>query len=150
MWALVGLCLLISSSIFHYLARFHLRINRADSHQKKLAEEQAQESKIFKKKLFNNLSLRSQIKKVDPNTKYALLKEQYVEVRDKDGLYQFSELTNSLLYTYSMLLLGKQTSFRLLCWQENIFSITSGSWSLFILIIIKTKRFVVEQKVDSN
>ncbi|XP_076250217.1 ionotropic receptor 21a-like [Rhynchophorus ferrugineus] len=136
MWALVVLCLLISSSIFHYLAKFHLYIHRAESDKGKRTEKHEQESKIFKKQLFNNLSLCSQIKKVDPNTKYALLREQYIEIKDKDGLYQFSELTNSLLYTYSMLLLVSLPKLPI-GWSLRV--LTGWYW-LYCLLVVVTYR----------
>ncbi|KAF7272015.1 hypothetical protein GWI33_015156 [Rhynchophorus ferrugineus] len=136
MWALVVLCLLISSSIFHYLAKFHLCIHRAESDKGKRTEKHEQESKIFKKQLFNNLSLCSQIKKVDPNTKYALLREQYIEIKDRDGLYQFSELTNSLLYTYSMLLLVSLPKLPI-GWSLRV--LTGWYW-LYCLLVVVTYR----------
>lgn len=102
MWAAVLVCLFICGAVFFSLARFHEAISRV----------QKQKSKILqihtKRKQIITLSLCPEIEKLDSNVKYTKMKEQYIPPKFEGqaiGLYQFSEAFNSVLYTYSMLLL---------------------------------------------
>ncbi|RZC40131.1 glutamate receptor ionotropic, delta-2, partial [Asbolus verrucosus] len=102
MWAAVLICLLICGIVFYALARFHENINT-------IKEEKCQNVDIFnKKKKIITLSIYPEVEKFDSNVKYMKMKEQYIPPKHEgqaSGLYQFSEPFNSVLYTYSMLLL---------------------------------------------
>ncbi|XP_044271448.1 glutamate receptor ionotropic, delta-2 [Tribolium madens] len=98
MWAAVLVCLFICGAVFHALARFHESINRKP----KVLEIHTKRKKII------TLAIYPEIEKLDSNDKYTKMREQYIPPRFEGqsiGLYQFSEPINSVLYTYSMLLL---------------------------------------------
>ncbi|XP_060529667.1 uncharacterized protein LOC132704046 isoform X2 [Cylas formicarius] len=103
MWATVLVCLLLISYVFHALAGFHVHIN-------KVKEKCRKNGKVPNnvRKTPINFALEPQIFKFGIDTKYTLMMEQYQPVKEEnepEGLYQFSEPVNSVLYTYSMLLL---------------------------------------------
>ncbi|XP_030754773.1 uncharacterized protein LOC115881438 [Sitophilus oryzae] len=136
MWGCVVICLLLSSSVFYVLAKFHLRFNQAEEQDKIQAYDKMLKMKTQKRKAFDNLTLFSQVKNVDPDVKYALLKDQYVVNQEKDGLYQFSEPVNSVLYTYSMLLLVSLPKLPI-GWSLRV--LTGWYW-LYCLLVVVTYR----------
>lgn len=101
MWASVIICLVICCIVFHTLARFHEQIN-------KIKERNFLRQRNKRKKI-TTIQLHSEKgNKLNANMKYTLMKEEYEPIREEGepiGLYQFSEPVNSVLYTYSMLLL---------------------------------------------
>ncbi|XP_063925717.1 glutamate receptor ionotropic, kainate glr-3 [Zophobas morio] len=101
MWAAVIVCLLISGGVFYALARFHETISR-------IKEKTKNVDPLSKKRKIITLSMCPDLEKLDPNVKYTLMKEKYNPPKPEGeavGLYQFSRPFNSMLYTYSMLLL---------------------------------------------
>ncbi|ERL91266.1 hypothetical protein D910_08600 [Dendroctonus ponderosae] len=89
MWACVLLCLLLTSATFYILARFHRGIDG-------------------KKQLTSNRAIKLQLHNAPEDLKYSLLMRQYTRTKqagEPEGLFQFAETGNSLLYTFSMLLL---------------------------------------------
>ncbi|KAH1019572.1 hypothetical protein HUJ04_009368 [Dendroctonus ponderosae] len=89
MWACVLLCLLLTSTTFYILARFHRGIDG-------------------KKQLTSNRAIKLQLHNAPEDLKYSLLMRQYTRTKqagEPEGLFQFAETGNSLLYTFSMLLL---------------------------------------------
>ncbi|GJQ83352.1 hypothetical protein Trydic_g18137 [Trypoxylus dichotomus] len=104
MWLMVILCLVLCGIIFHYLALFHYKIQRT----KQNINDNATEMKLnLKKKRIITLPIAS-IDQLNPNMKYILLKQQIDENKEKiepNGLYLFADFFNSILYTYSMLLM---------------------------------------------
>ncbi|KAG5884354.1 hypothetical protein JTB14_030793 [Gonioctena quinquepunctata] len=101
MWAGVLICLAFCMLSFHYLARFHEHITRIEHPTEHI-------NKKLKKKEVLTLSIYPNPDKLDANEKFAQMKENYQQPKEEGqpvGLYQFSEPMNSVLYTYSMLLL---------------------------------------------
>lgn len=104
MWLGVLLCLAVSAVSFFLIARFHCHTNYLKEKRRK----EKHDSIYVKKKKVITLTMFPEVKKMDDNTKYMIMKGQYnkpVEEGQLIGLYQFSEPFNCLLYTYSMLLL---------------------------------------------
>ncbi|XP_066249306.1 ionotropic receptor 21a-like [Euwallacea similis] len=101
MWGCVIVCLFISSVSFHLLSKFQVYLKRVKKSQE-FREEEEMRQEGNKKKVMNMSMV-----KMDFNMTYSLMKEQHkrIKERDSEGLYQFSEPGNSILYTYSMLLL---------------------------------------------
>lgn len=98
MWAAVIVCLFLCAAVFYTLARFHESISDVKP-----------DKKVFdKKRRIITVALCPDLKKIDSDMKYTLMKEQYNPPKKEGqaiGLYQFSQPLNSMLYTYSMLLL---------------------------------------------
>ncbi|KAJ8944038.1 hypothetical protein NQ318_016236, partial [Aromia moschata] len=110
MWAGVTICLILTGFAFFILARFHIHITRMK--QAYLRNENKTrgnpQPEYDKKKRVVTLSMYPQAEKLDANVKYTLMREKYLSRKVENyptGLYQFSEPINSILYTYSMLLL---------------------------------------------
>ncbi|XP_066157324.1 glutamate receptor ionotropic, delta-1-like [Euwallacea fornicatus] len=101
MWGCVIVCLSISSVSFHLLSKFQVHLAGVKKGQELRGEEEARQERTKEKALNRSMV------KVDLNMTYSLMKEQHkrVQERGSEGLYQFSEPGNSILYTYSMLLL---------------------------------------------
>lgn len=102
MWVAVLICLLISGIVFHALAKFHENITE-------IKEDYLGKKELFnKKKRILTLSEYPEAEILHANTKYTMMMEQYIPPKyegQPSGLYQFSQPFNSMLYTYSMLLL---------------------------------------------
>lgn len=101
MWAAVIICLIISGIIFYWIARFHFHVNQIKYDCMKREKEQ-----LKKKAVMTVCLLPSDKQKND--LKYTKMREQYELKKfegQPEGLYLFGEIMNSLLYTYSMLLL---------------------------------------------
>ncbi|CAG9860788.1 unnamed protein product [Phyllotreta striolata] len=101
MWGGLIISLLICMVTFHYLATYYVKVSKTKS-------PDSQTNSISKFKRVLTLSLQPDFEKIDPNTKYVLMKEKYQVIKKEgqpEGLYQFSEPVNNALYTYSMLLL---------------------------------------------
>lgn len=98
MWTSVLICLVVCCVVFYILAQFHQRIDQL----KTLSEQR------LKRKKVQTICLNPEKGKLNANMKYTLMKAEYEPIREEGeaiGLYQFSEPVNSVLYTYSMLLL---------------------------------------------
>lgn len=101
MWTAVIICLFLSGCVFYSLAKFHHNINSIGN-VKKL------EIDRFKKKRILTLPLQPYVEKWDPNLKYALMKTQFETTKPEgqpEGLYLFADMVNSILYTFSVLLM---------------------------------------------
>lgn len=101
MWAAVIVCILIIGYIFYLLARFHQYINTNEQIPKLDIDQ-------FKKKKIIMLPLQPYVERWDPNLKYALMKAQFETTKSEgepEGLYLFSTIINSFLYTFSVLLM---------------------------------------------
>lgn len=95
MWTCVLLCLLLTSATFYILARFHRGIDKKQQ------------------QLSSNSELQLQLHNTPVDLKYSLLVRQHRRNKqpgEPEGLFQFAETGNSLLYTFSMLLLGVYTN----------------------------------------
>lgn len=101
MWAAVIICLLLSGSVFYSLAKFHYHVNSFES-MKRIDVEQ------FKKRRIITLPLQTYVERWDPNIKYAMMKAQFESTKvegQPEGLYLFANMINSVLYTFSILLM---------------------------------------------
>lgn len=101
MWTAVLICILLIAFIFYLLANFHHKLN-SDIPIPKIDYDQ------FKKKKIITLPLKPYVEKWDPNLKYALMKTQFDVAKSEgepEGLYLFADKINSLLYTFSVLLM---------------------------------------------
>lgn len=102
MWAAVLVCLLLSGITFYTLAKFHnnMHIEEIPPSENKLV--------LCRKKKVITLPLELTLKKLNVHSKYAFMKNQIVQRNNKRrplGLYIFGEVTNSILYTFGMLLM---------------------------------------------
>lgn len=101
MWAAVIICLMVCGVIFYWIARFHFRVNQIKYDCTK------REKELLKRKAVMTVScLPTDKQSID--LKYTKMREQYELKKfegQPEGLYLFGEMFNSLLYTYSMLLL---------------------------------------------
>ncbi|XP_050310487.1 glutamate receptor ionotropic, delta-1 [Anthonomus grandis grandis] len=125
MWACVMLCLLFTSGFFFILSRFHVLITEVKS------------TRIDrdKKGLFN-IAVCSKLSNVGADMKYSMLKGLYrrpKEYGEPEGLYQFSVAENSLLYTYSMLLLVSLPKLPS-GWSLRVF--TGWYWLYCLLVVV--------------
>lgn len=101
MWAAVIICLFLCGAVFYSLAHFHEYSNA-------LVKPHRPVEMPIKKTQIITISMCSKLEKINSDAKYTLLKGQLIEPTVEGqpmGLYQFSEPFNSVLYTYSMLLL---------------------------------------------
>lgn len=104
MWAAVIICLLLSGYVFYSLAKFYHKINveKEEGNLRKIDIDQ------FKKKKIIMLPLRPYVEKWDSDLKYALMKSQFETTKiegEPEGLYLFADMINSILYTFSILLM---------------------------------------------
>lgn len=93
-------CLIVCVTVFFYIARFHQSTLQSDSKQTTSSP-----NKISPEKM---RTLILSIYNMDADHKYTIMKEINQPPADEQrafGLYQFSDIINSALYTYSMLLL---------------------------------------------
>nr|CAI5865287.1 unnamed protein product [Callosobruchus analis] len=93
-----------------------------------------------------NLFIIPEVEKKDPNVKYTMLKQQLQsnkEVEEATGLYQFTEPVNSVLYTYSMLLLVSLPKLPL-GWSLRMFT---GWYWLYCLVTIDTLQELVASRL---
>ncbi|CAH0554746.1 unnamed protein product [Brassicogethes aeneus] len=131
MWACVIVCLILCGVVFHFLARFH----------QYLAEEEEEPDRpeislFIKKKQIITLPVFYTEEKFDSNAKYMLMKEQYTAPTVEGqpmGLYQFTEPFNSILYTYSMLLLVSLPKLPT-GWSLRVF--TGWYWLYCLLVVV--------------
>lgn len=95
MWAAVIVCLLLSGIIFYALAKFHYKIE-SDS---LISDETTSYTHQLSALEFNKMNI---------HAKYTRMKNQHQKRIEKDqpvGLYIFGNLINSMLYTFSMMLM---------------------------------------------
>ncbi|KAI4462234.1 ionotropic receptor 20a-related [Holotrichia oblita] len=100
MWLLVIFCVFACGIIFHYLALFHCKILRNKN-------AITGSINIPRKPRIITLPITS-IDRLNPNSKYILMKQHIAKNKVKiepTGLYLFSNFFNSILYSYSMLLM---------------------------------------------
>lgn len=97
MWAAILSCLFLIGFIFYGISRFHDEINRII-----FKDLKSQKLLMIKKNAVKSFGSH-----MSPNEKYILLKSQYQPPKiegEPEGLYLFGNLSNSILYTYGMLL----------------------------------------------
>lgn len=101
MWAAVVVCLLMCGVIFYWIARFHFHVNHIKYECMKKQKELLKKTAVMSVSSFPVDQQKSDLR-------YTKMREQYELKKfegQPEGLYLFGELINSLLYTYSMLLL---------------------------------------------
>lgn len=128
MWITVILCLVVCIVVFYYIARFYkLSLN---------SDQDNSTGKEFSQDKKHTLIL--SIYNMDMDNKYAIMKEINKKTNNKEatGLYQFSEPTNSALYTYSMLLLVSLPKLPI-GWSLRI--LTGWYW-LYCLLVVTSYR----------
>lgn len=136
MWVTVFVCLIICISVFYCLARFH-EFLMAPKDIKGLSSRPVSDKTYEKRRI--TLTIYHGINNINYYNIYSLLKEQYKEAKhdnESTGLYQFSEPTNSALYTYSMLLLVSLPKLPT-GWSLRI--LTGGYW-LYCLLVVTSYR----------
>lgn len=130
MWLAVIICLLLSGVIFYALATFHHKINIEDETLTKL------DLTMYKKKKIITLPVGPYIEKMNSELKYTLMKTQFqIKKREgePEGLYLFGDLVNSILYTFSMLLM---VSLPKLPTGWSIRILTGWYWVYCILVVV--------------
>lgn len=81
MWGVVIIFLIVCTLTFHYLARFHVE---ATENENQSITDSSSINSVSKLKKIITLSLYPAYEKMDPNTKYVLMKEKYQVVK-KEG-----------------------------------------------------------------
>lgn len=113
MWAAVIVAMALAGFVFYALANYYHYIVTS-------------KSKTVKKKI---IVVQDKNKKVT----FKPVQEQYFEEERGEGLYLFSELTNAILYTYSMLLMVSLPKFPS-GWSLRM--LTGWFWVYCILLVV--------------
>nr|CAI5817889.1 unnamed protein product [Callosobruchus analis] len=135
-WGILLLCLIFCIVTFHLLAKYHQRTMTLE---KDMTRKKTEAAPKTKHQNIINLFIIPEAEKKDPNVKYTMLKQQLQsnkEVEEATGLYQFTEPVNSVLYTYSMLLLVSLPKLPL-GWSLRMFT---GWYWLYCLLLATSYR----------
>lgn len=131
MWAAILICLILIGFIFYALSRFHDEINRI------IFKDLRAQKHALKQEIDRNLKTAKV--RLTVNEKYILMRQQYEHPKiegEPEGLYLFGRLSNSILYTYGMLLV---VSLPKLPTGWSIRMLTGWYWLYCTLVVVAYK-----------